>query len=467
MDYSLVKEANPWWHDSHWHETDIHLTKLSKQKIQWEYAIIESFDEGIFSMRGPRQVGKTTWIKQKILYLLKKTNPKNLLFYSCDNINKDELMELIRLFLDYADNGMKYIFLDEIPFVEGWELVIKHLYDAGKLNRCFVLLSGSSSLDIKRSVERLPGRGDAGKRHFIMQPLLFSEYLKAIKFDVNIGITDIKHEGKKELAAIAELKLSQNELMKKYTGYLLTGGFLSIINEYFVTGHISDASYDVYLKWIIGDLAKYNFKERYAIQIIRRVLETYTTEMSWSALASKTDIDTHNTASKYAEALEEIFILNIIYRLEFNKKVSDYAKSKKIYFADPFILAACYKWVYNVEDNFNRYKEYIEKNIAQITEGVVLNHLVRVLIAHTKSNVFNYNEAIHYWTNKDKTKEVDFVYKDTAIEVKFQNQIRAEDYKALKEFKHSYLLTKDTFDKNTYPIAVFLCIIDRHISLNN
>lgn len=467
MDYSLVKEANPCWHNSSWHETDIHLTKLSKQKIQWEYAIIESFDEGIFSLRGPRQVGKTTWIKQKILGLLNKTNnktnsktnPKNILFYSCDNINKDELTEIIMLFLDYADNSMKYIFLDEIPFVERWELAIKHLYDAGKLNRCFVLLSGSSSLDIKRSAERLPGRGDAGKRHFIMQPLLFSEYLKAINFDIGQESNNEK--------ALAELKLSKKEIMKKYTDYLLTGGFLSIINEYCVTGQISDASYDVYLKWIIGDLAKYNFKERYAIQVIRRVLETYTTEMSWSALASKTGIDTHNTAAKYAEALEEIFILNIIYRLDFNKKISDYAKSKKIYFADPFILAACHKWVYNVEDHFNRYKEYLEKNIAKITEGVVLNQLVRVLIAHTKSNVFNYNEAIHYWTNKDKTKEVDFVYKDIAIEVKFQNEIRAEDYKALKDFKHSYLLTKDKFDRNTYPIAVFLCILDKHISLNN
>ncbi|MBU1199304.1 MAG: AAA family ATPase, partial [Nanoarchaeota archaeon] len=161
MELALLKESNPWWEDKNWADKDFHLTNLNKQSIRWIYTIIDDFSIGIYSLRGSRQVGKTCWIKQKIKYLLAKTALSNIFFYSCDNLNKDDLLEIINVFLELSESGKKFIFLDEIPFVKDWELAIKHLYDAGKLKDCFVLLCGSNSLDLKRSVERLPGRGDA------------------------------------------------------------------------------------------------------------------------------------------------------------------------------------------------------------------------------------------------------------------------------------------------------------------
>src|SRR3989338_853536 len=99
MDYSLLKGLNPWWDDRRFIEKDLHLINLKKQKFKWEYKIINDLDEGIYSLRGPRQVGKTTWIKQRIKELLEVNEAKNIFFYSCDNI-KDfkELIELIDLF---------------------------------------------------------------------------------------------------------------------------------------------------------------------------------------------------------------------------------------------------------------------------------------------------------------------------------------------------------------------------------
>ena len=400
MDITLLKEANPWWEDKNWFEKDFHLTKLNNQSIKWNYKIIDDFSTGIYSLRGPRQVGKTCWIKQKINELLSKTLPNNIFFYSCDNINKDDLLEIINTFFELSGAGKKFIFLDEMPFVENWELTIKHLYDAGKLKDCFVLLSGSNSIDLNRSVEKLPGRGDAGKRHFIMHPLMFREYLKAINFKLKLSGKKTKDE--------ALLKLNLRELTKAYNDYLLTGGFLKIINEYYEKKSISDSSYDVYLKWIIGDLAKFNLKEKYAKQILRRVLETGSSEVSWSSLISGTEIDTHNTIAKYAEALEEMFVLNIIFKMDFNKEIPDYPKSKKIYFSDPFVISCVYKWVNSTEDNFRKYKNNLENTIDKISEGVVLNHIIRILTKRTKSNVFNYSDVVYYWTNKSKTKEVDF-----------------------------------------------------------
>ena len=444
MNTKTIKESNPWWENKHWQETDIHLERIRTQKIKWEYHIIKDTAPGIYSLRGPRQVGKTSWIKQKIKELTKKENPKNILFYSCDNINKKELEEIIDLFLEQSEPGKKYLFLDEIPFVEGWEYTIKHLYDAGKLKNCFVLLSGSNSIDIKKSTERLPGRGDEGKRHYTMHPLTYEEYLQAIKHKIPV----------KE----AEAKINLHELQKKFDEYTLTGGFLKTINEYHETGRINDATYDVYLKWIIGDLAKLNLKEKYAKQLLRRITETYTTEVSWTRLKTGTEIDTHNTTAKYADALEEMFIIQTIYKLDYNKKAPAYPKSKKIYYTDPFIMAATQKWINSTEQHFEKQKEYTQQNKSKICEGIILNELTKELTKRTTSNIFNYNNLIFYWTNKQKTKEIDFTYKNTAIELKYQNTIKKSDYKPLKEFKNSYLITKNHFAEKTYPIEAFLIL---------
>lgn len=456
MNYSILKNLNPWWEDKGLIERDLHLVGLEKQKFKWKYKIIEGFDEGIYSIRGPRQVGKTTWVKQTIKDLLETNDAKNIFFYACDNVGDyNELIEIVILFLEMADEDKrKYIFFDEIPYVKEWQRGIKHLYDTGKFNNCSVILSGSHSIDIKRSIEQLPGRGDEGKRHFVMLPLTFLQYLSVIGKDIGLGDNFNKD--------LANMKLNLRGLNKEYLNYLLTGGFMRIINEFFTTGAISDTSYDVYLKWIIGDIAKWELKENFSKQMMRRIMECYTSELSWSSLKSGTDIDSHLTISKYINALEEMFVLNFIYKMDFNKKIPDFPKSKKIYFSDPFILSACYKWVNSLENNFDAYRKYLEENIDKISEGIVLNHLINIIYRGIKSNIYDYKDILYYWTNKAKTKEVDFIYKNNAFEVKYQEKISAEDYKSLGEFKKGFLITKKTFDKRTFPLPVFLILLERY-----
>ncbi len=456
MDYSRLKDANPWWEDREFIEQDIHLLKLKKQRVRWNYRLIESFDEGIYSVRGPRQVGKTTWIKQAIRDILGSDQPGNVFFYSCDDLRDfRELMEVVELFLETSDSeSRRYIFLDEIPYVEEWQRGIKHLWDSGRLMNCCVVISGSHSIDINRSIERLPGRGDEGKRHFVMLPLTFLQYLRATGNDLTF-----KGDFDKDLAM---LKINMRTARKAFREYLMTGGFLRNINELQTSGTISDSSYDVYLKWIIGDLARWGLKENFSKQMIRKIIESYSSEISWFSLRSGTEIESHHTVSRYANALEEMFALEIVYRMDYNKKVADAPRSKKIYFSDPFILSACYKWAFGSENHFSAYQEFLDSSIHKISEGVVLNHLISMLYRNTSSNIYDYKDMVFYWTNKAKTKEVDFVCNKTAFEIKYREKIKPEHYKTLQEFSNGFMISRDTFGSRTFPLPVFLLLLEQY-----
>ena len=148
--------------------------------------------------------------------------------------------------------------------------------------------------------------------------------------------------------------------------------------------------------------------------------------------------------------------------MDFSKKIPDFPKSKKIYFSDPFIFAVCYKWAYSVEDNFNSYKKILEKNIDKISEGVLLNHLVYLIYNVIRSNIYDYKDLIFYWKNKANTKEVDFIYKENAFEVKWRENIKSGDYKGLDEFKKGFLVTKKDFDRRTFPMPGFLIILEKY-----
>jgi predicted AAA+ superfamily ATPase len=52
--------------------------------------------------------------------------------------------------------------LDEITSVKNWPRAIKFLADAGKLENIYLLLTGSSAVEIKHGYERMSGRRKKG-----------------------------------------------------------------------------------------------------------------------------------------------------------------------------------------------------------------------------------------------------------------------------------------------------------------
>jgi predicted AAA+ superfamily ATPase len=72
-----------------------------------------------------------------------------------------------------------WLLLDEVTYVDGWDRIVKFLADAGTLDACFLIATGSDHLLIEDSLKRLPGRrGLAEMVDFRLRPLSFLEFCR-------------------------------------------------------------------------------------------------------------------------------------------------------------------------------------------------------------------------------------------------------------------------------------------------
>lgn len=177
---------------------------------------------------------------------------KSIFYYSCDLVsNEKELFEVINEYLDWALTfrlDRKYIFLDEISSVKNWEKGLKYLVDAGILKNISVILTGSHSIDIKRSIERLPGRRGEGDEPLdkILLPMKFAEFAETVNpvirklFERNDLFQSEKRRNiifglfDKEIDPVLDLlRIYQDELDRLFEQYLITGGVPRSINDFF------------------------------------------------------------------------------------------------------------------------------------------------------------------------------------------------------------------------------------------
>ncbi len=453
VDLSLL---NPWWKGKAHIKEDKNLRELEEKKYKWKPPLIKKIKlnpNNIFTVRGPRQVGKTTLIKLLIKKLLDEgIDEKAVFFWNCDElIDFRELASLLREYLEFSKiNNLKakYIFLDEISRVKNWQRTIKSLKDSGELDNCSLLLTGSHTLDIKHSIEKLPGRIGKEGKDLLFLPMNFSDYIALIKPDIPSKIRKIKELSIKEInVKTEEARIFDSELKTLFNQYLITGGFPLVINEFFSKNKVPDYIYELYFRWVAGDIAKWGKQEKILLQLMSSVILKQSTPISWDSLAKESEIKSHKTVSSYIEDLENMFVLLVLYFLDLNKKSPDYNKNKKIYFYDPFIFHVFNQKIYFKEKEIN----------ASLVEGAVISNLARLVYK-------DFTPFIYYWKNK---KEVDAILKMREkifpFEIKYQTKISKQDFKGLYYLNKGILITKDTLIKgekySAIPAHIFLAII--------
>ena len=408
-----MERWNPWWTG----DPDPTYLAWSMHRVRWvpdesEQVSLEPFSLNFVS--GPRQVGKTTMLKLLINRLLQHTNPKAILYVSCDELaDYKELGETLDTYLDAkASWGVKtsYIFLDEVTFVNEWWRAVKARIDDGSLLYSSVTVTGSASMELLKQREMFPGRRGHGV-DVIMRPLSFHAYLVKV-----VGIKPAVIEDIGSLRrAIEANKLYSQTIARSFRTYLETGGFPPAIRELTEHGRVGEASRRAFLDGLRGDWLRVGKNESTMKEVISYLLEARAAPVSWLSIAKNTSITSPHTARSYVDVLKDLMTVIILSYIDPSGRTI-HRKNRKIHFSDPFIhktLAAyCGQKVY--ED--------------ALIEGVVASHLAR-----------QYNTG--YWRNKT---EVDCVVVEEGEIYGFEVKTGMGQPPSPRWLKHHIVLDKET-----------------------
>lgn len=384
------------WEISGWEKNDKHLRALKQAPFQRSFARLPS-GPGLFVIRGPRQIGKSSWLKTM---LSQHTNPKEIFYFSCEDIEDyKSLSELLK-----ANKDRKVFLIDEISYVDQWWRPIKALLDNNDTIR--IIVTGSHALDVKKGMDQMPGRWGYGGE-FELLPMDFEEF------------SDMrKQAGWKALSRVEELEL-----------YFKVGGFPTSLIEAGEECRRPVNSMETYRRWLWGDLQKIEKSEVYLREILSQIALTTTSTISLQKLAQKTQIGSHNTAQDYVEVLEACFALKTIYQVDLETGAPRFRKEKKFYLRDPLIFWLALEWTgVPVPNNVNE----------MLAEIVAAEFLVR-----------RYKRFGYY---ADKNGEIDFISAQTAtdqpwaIEVKWKDQPTglSKAYKNLM-YQNKMVWTKNNF----------------------
>jgi hypothetical protein len=488
---------NPWWV----YGTDISDPKLDEynnSKFKWTPRIknkIHLDQEGIYVIRGPRRIGKSTLLRLMIKEALDKgVDPKNIFFWSCDNVtDRKELYDILRTYLEWSDSKEhKLLFIDEVTFVEDWELAYKAIFEEFGLSNKTFIFTGSSSHDLKKGTEKLPGRkGKTGRSQIIFMPMKFSEYISLADrglYENLVKVWSIKGEYKSNLSyptqQLHELLLNskkrkelvklissmlpfKNQLDRHLNDFFLSGGIIKPINELKANGSIQNYTYEMYIEWVLGDIAGFKLSNKTAKNLIRSLINNLSNSIGWRAICSSSGIVEEKTAMEYSDMFNSIFLINYLDKLDLNRFGPALRSNKKFYFTSSFFYMAFKAYLQNPAANyFIESKKMLDDTEikSKLIEQVVCDHLIRLAYSTFPSDIFDPKDLLFY---SGSNKEIDFVLKNqgsfAAFEVKYQNSINSGDYRELDKFKGlKYLISKNEFLENktiTIPVSIFLMLI--------
>lgn len=349
---------------------------------------------------GPRQVGKTTLLKQ----LHDKLGGLYVDFDILENVEK---FDTYTKFIDslklegYNEKKKFFLFIDEFQKYTDLTKILKNVYDNHKNIKIYA--TGSSSITIKNKIqESLSGR----KILHILYPLDFEEFLEFKKID------------SAKLSKVQEFKgtLPKAIFKKEIEEFMQYGGYPEVVlskNKIEILASI----FDTFIK---KDLVDYlNISEIIGIKKLIQFLSINNGgKLNITDMIQQLNLKREKIES-YLEVLEETFIIKRVTPFYINKN-KEITKAYKEYFIDPGVR----NYYCN---NFNEMN--LRNDVGFLFETFILGEILK-----------NSNYELKYWQDKQKH-EVDFIvdkiHEQIGIEVKFKEKLKHEDYTGLKYIENN------------------------------
>lgn len=473
---------NPWWRDRSAIEQDPDLRRLQSKPVRYDHPIPFALDlDAVYTLRGPRQVGKSTLLKRLARKLLndRRIDARDLLFLDVEAMTIEtarELREAVEEFLDWSRSASartrKFLLLDEVTGVSDWGSAVRVLYRRGVLEGVTAIVTGSHALDLKEGGETAPGR--RGEEHgveldWIMMPFGFRDFVLAHRPDLEGELPAFETLRPRDgYEAARELTLYEESIRPLFHRYLLAGGYPHAMAAESAKERIPQSVYDLYRHAVTGQMKRAGLRESYFRELVAWASDRgLGHEFSWRDGSGDTRIGSKDTVRKYLENAEAMYLWHIVYRAQGATDPARALRSpKKLYPSDPFGWHVLASWGGRTRDPWSASHERLENATVRgtLVESVIADHLAR-----------SYGDALLYHRTRRGGEEIDFLVSGNErihyLEAKFRNRIRRDDRKWLAKYDGGILATRDVLDWDeesrvaSVPVWALLAAYGRPVSL--
>ena len=305
---------------------------------------------------GPRQVGKTTLLKNMLESV---SSEKKVQFWNCDESD-------VRQFLSEANSAKlksfvgnsDFIVIDEAQRVKDIGLTIKLLHDS--FPNVQLAVTGSSSLDLSNSInEPLTGR----------------------KFEYNL-FPFSTNELVNHTSMLEEMRLLKNRLVY--------GFYPDVVNN---PGEEKEILTNIVNSYLYKDV--FEFQDIRKSSVIEKLVQALAlqvgSEVSFNELGNLLGIDTV-TVQRYVDLLEKAYV--IFHIRSFSRNVrNELKKSIKIYFYDNGVRNS-------VISNFSPVE--LRSDIGALWENFLISERI-------KNNAYHNKSAKYYFWRTTQKQEIDFI----------------------------------------------------------
>lgn len=331
-------------------------------------------DEKVIIIFGPRQVGKSTLLKQ-----MENLFQKPIQYWNGDEADiRNALQDPTSGFLKMLIGKAKTLIIDEAQRIENAGLIIKLIHD--QIPGVKIVATGSSSFELANKInEPLTGR----KWEYHLFPLSFQELVNHTGF------------------------LEENRLLQHR---LVFGYYPDIVNN---TGDEQERLKMLTESYLYKDVLQWeNIQKPEKLEKLLTALALQLgNEVSYNELSKLIGID-NLTVEKYIRILEQSFI---IFRLDgFNRNLrNEIKKGKKIYFYDNGIRNAIIR-------NFNPVN--LRDDIGKLWENFLISERM-------KSNSYHSRTTKSYFWRTHAQQEIDYIEEEngnlSAYEFKWNERKKA------------------------------------------
>jgi len=393
-------------------------------------------EKQILSIVGLRRTGKTILLKQIIRHLMDNhVKPENIFFLSFDEALVTSKMTLKDYLDAYLENisknskDKKYIFIDEIQYIDKWQHILKRYYD--REGNIKFIVSGSSSIFLrKKTTESLAGR----IYEFKLNPLSFEEFLEMSevdrqmlnsykKFAVKAGVKNISYSESECNAFINQYGKTLNKLFISYLLYYQFPANVGQADKNKIKKYLTESiykktiEYDIPRLFGVAKIDELKFIYHMFINEVGELVELKT-------ISSEAGIE-ENTLKRYIYYFQESFLLDLIYNYSKSFRKSKRLQ-KKSYIASTNFYSAFH-------DGYSEENSSDNKYLGKLVEAYIFSRL--------KKN-FKY---ISFYKKGDK--EIDFVCSNDYLKKELYSLVEVKYVNAIKEGEFNFLqkIAKDIF----------------------